>query len=186
MNKNIKLVLLITAVAVMAAACPSNPVNNAPVNTNSNVNSATPKPAETATPTPAAEVSGEPGSLATPTDAYKTAYAIRQKKDGAALKRVLSKDILEFFTEMGKLEKKSLDEMLKDLAEKPQASTAEVRNEKITGDRAILEYKDEKGEWKEMDFEKEGSEWKLTLPKADDSRSGTGSDTGTGTSPKKP
>lgn len=170
--------------AAMAAACPTKPVNNSPVNNNSNVNTSTPKPAETLAATPAPEVSGEPGSLATPTEAYKTAFALRQKKDAQGLKKVLSKEILEFFTEMGKVEKKSLDQMLEDLAQKPQASVPETRNEKITGDRAILEFKDDKGEWSEMDFVKEDGGWKLTLPKAEGPGSGKGS--GTSSAPKKP
>ena len=51
--------------------------------------------------------------------------------------------------------------------DRPQAKTAEVRNEKITGNTAILEYLDEDGNWKRMDFVKEGSDWKMTMPKAD-------------------
>lgn len=80
---------------------------------------------------------------------------------------MLSKEILEFFSEMGKVQNKSLDAMLLELCEKPQTPTAEARNEKITGNRAIIEYKEPSGEWKEMDFVKEGGEWKLTLPKAE-------------------
>ncbi|HEY0324134.1 MAG TPA: hypothetical protein VGC66_24525 [Pyrinomonadaceae bacterium] len=106
------------------------------------------------------------GSLATPTESYKTGYAARQKKDIAGLKRVLSKEALDFLTEMGKEEKKTLDEQLKALADKPQAATAETRNEKITGDRATLEYLNEKGTWSTMDFVKEGDDWKIGLPKA--------------------
>jgi hypothetical protein len=105
-------------------------------------------------------------SLATPTDTYKTGYAARQKKDIATLKRVLSKEALEFLTEMGKEEKKTLDDQLKALADRPQAPTAESRNEKINGDRATLEYLNEKGGWSTMDFVKEGSDWKIGLPQA--------------------
>ncbi len=47
-----------------------------------------------------------------------------------------------------------------------QAATAEVRNEKITGETATLEYLDETGKWKVMDFIKEGSDWKMTIPDA--------------------
>lgn len=179
MNKNFKLAILIAAVAVIAVACPNNPVNNSPAN-NSNVGAATPKPVEIATATPGAEVTGEPGSLATPTESYRTAYALRQKKDAQGLKKVLSKEILEFFTEIGKLEKKTLDDMIKELVEKPQAGAPESRNEKITGDRAVIEFKDEKGEWQQMDFVREDGGWKLTLPKADGSKKGTGEQ------PKKP
>lgn len=155
--------------AFATAACPTSPVTNGPGNNAGPANAGTARPADSgSTPQPAATVSEAPtGSLATPSDAYRTAFALRQKNDGPGLKRVLSKEILEFFTEMGKVENKSLDEMLNDLAAKPQSAAPEVRNEKINGDRAILEYKDDKGEWKEMDFVKEGGEWKLTLPKAE-------------------
>jgi hypothetical protein len=107
------------------------------------------------------------GSLATPTDAYKSAYAARQKKDIEGLKKVLSKDALEFFTMMGKEDGKTLDDGLKELVETPQAATAETRNEKITGDKATLEYLNEKGSWLPMDFVKEGKDWKLTIVKPD-------------------
>jgi hypothetical protein len=168
--KTITKSIILTACLSAAAAtgCPTAPVANGPGN-NQAVNTNTPKPPDNA-PSPEAEKTkgDQPaGSLATPTEAYKAAFAIRQRKDAQALKRVLSKEIIEFFTEMGKVEGRSLDQMLQELAEKPQAATAETRNERITGNRAVLEYKDEKGEWKEMDFEKEGGEWKLTLPKAE-------------------
>jgi hypothetical protein len=73
---------------------------------------------------------------------------------------------LEFLKEMLGAEKKTLDDHLKELSEKPQAATPETRNEKITGNRATLEYLDEKGKWSVMDFSKEGNEWKIDLPKA--------------------
>jgi hypothetical protein len=106
------------------------------------------------------------GSLATPTETYKTGYTARQKKDIASLKRVMSKEALEFLTEVGKAEQKTLDDQLKALAERPQASTAETRNERISGDRASLEYLNERGKWVSMEFVKEGNDWKIDLPKA--------------------
>lgn len=104
--------------------------------------------------------------LSTPTAAYKTAYAARKNKDSAVLKRVMSKDALEFmniFVEPGK----TIDDVLRQMAETPQASTDESRNEKITGDKATLEYPDAEGKWKTMDLVKENGEWKLTMPKGD-------------------
>ncbi len=154
-------------IAISLTGCPSTPVKNSPGSNNGNSASTSPSP--TAAPqSPAPTNAGPVGSLATPTDAYRTAHELRAKKDIEGLKKVLSNEILEFFTEMGKLDKKTLDEMLLDLCLKPQEATPEARNERITGDRALIEYKDEKGEWKEMDFVKEGGEWKLTLPKADE------------------
>ncbi len=104
------------------------------------------------------------GSPTSPTEAYKAAFAARQKKDVNGMKKLLSKKMLEFFTEMGKSENKTIEDELKELAEAPQARTAETRSEKITGDKATLEYLDDKGKWKSMDFVKEVGEWKLTMP----------------------
>lgn len=105
------------------------------------------------------------GSLATPAEAYKTAYAARKKGDIEMLKKVFSKDVLEFFEMMGKDEKKTLDDQLKELVKEPQASSDEVRNEKITGDTATIEYKTDETTWKTMDFIKEGNDWKMTIPR---------------------
>jgi predicted lipid-binding transport protein (Tim44 family) len=105
-------------------------------------------------------------SAATPTEAYKAAYAARQNKDVAALKKLMSKDALEFleiFSEPGK----SIDDTLRKMMETPQAATDESRNEKITGETATIEYPDGQGKWKKMDFIKEGGEWKLHIPKPD-------------------
>ena len=124
-------------------------------------NSSQPEPAKTESSIPATGT-----SLATPTDAYKFGYAARQKKDLNALKRVLSKDAQEFLIEIGKEEKKTLDDELRTLAERPQAPTAETRNEKINGNRAALEYLNEDGKWVSMEFVKEGNDWKIGLPKA--------------------
>jgi hypothetical protein len=125
---------------------------------------ATNQPATTKLETDGDRSSG--GSLASPTQAYKTAYAARQKKDLEGLKRVLSKEMLGFLQDMGKAEQKTLDDELKELVATPQAPTAEVRNEKITGNNATLEYLDEKGKWSLMSFVKEGDDWKMTLPHA--------------------
>ena len=118
----------------------------------------------------ATEKSGANGSssssLASPTQAYKTAYEARKKNDLEGLKRVLSKEMLGFLQDMGKTEQKTLDDELKELCAGPQAQTAEVRNEKIAGDNATLEYLDEKGKWTLMGFVKEGDDWKMTIPKA--------------------
>ena len=106
------------------------------------------------------------GSLSSPSQAYKTAYEARKKRDLDGLKRVLSKEMLGFLQDMGKDEQKTLDDELKELCAAPQAPTDEVRNEKIAGDNATLEYLDEKGKWSLMGFVKEGDDWKMTLPKA--------------------
>jgi hypothetical protein len=164
--------LLLTFIAISAAggaaACKTNSANttgNAVTNT-VNTNTANTAGTNTAN-TPVTGI-----SLATPTDAYKTAYALRQKGDIEGLKKVMSKEVIDFMTDMGEADKKTLDDMLKEMVKDPQNPSDEVRNEKITGDRATLEYLKKDGTWKVMDFEKEGNDWKLTLPKPDPSEKG--------------
>ena len=161
--------LIVLAIVSWSIACQkaepaSSNANSAPANVSTSTNSAAPS-TPSSTPNVNANVSTVSGSLATPTDAYKTGYAARKNKDIAMLKRVLAKDALAFLTEIAQVDKKTLDDQLKELADKPQAATAETRNEKIKGDRASLEYLAEDGKWKTMDFSKEGNDWKIDLPK---------------------
>jgi hypothetical protein len=157
------LAMIVSSIACQKAAPGNSNANTAPASTPASTNAATPAQSA-ATPETTPATAGA-FSLATPTDAYKTAYAARANKDIATLKRVLSKDVLAFFKDIAEIDKKSFDDQLMELTVKPQAATPDTRNEKITGNRATLEYLDEKGEWKVMDFSKEGSDWKLDLPK---------------------
>jgi hypothetical protein len=152
------IIITIGGAGACSTSTPAGNVNAA----NATANTANTAPANNATPTapPAAY-----GSLATPTEAYKTAYASRKKGDIAVLKTVFSKDVLEFFEMMGEEEKKTLDDMLKDLVKEPQGPNDDVRNEEITGDTATLEYRKDETTWKTMDFIKEGNDWKMTIPK---------------------
>ena len=104
------------------------------------------------------------GSLATPAEAYRTAHALREKKDVEGLKTVLSEEVIEFLKVMAEADKKTLDDQIREMFVKPQARQPETRNETIRGDRATIEYRDEKGGWKVMDFVQEGGVWKLSFP----------------------
>jgi len=166
--KNIVLFTIFAALFTFAAfnsgcqtATTANNSANKPANSNAANTAVNAKPESTPTPVSTNSV----GSLATPTDAYKTAYDLRKKKDIEGLKKIMNKDILEFLTMMGEADKKSLDDMLKEMVDKPQADKIEVRNEKIEGNTATLEYLTETGGWKTMDFEKVGSDWMLSFPK---------------------
>lgn len=145
------------------------PANTNIANTNTNTVMANTNKAE---PTPV-DTTASSGSLATPSDAYRTAYAIREKKDVDGMKKIMSKEVIEFLTMMADREKKTLDDQIAEMFNKPQAKTAETRNEKITGDRATIEYLDETGSWDVMDLVKEGAEWKLTLPDNDSLETGS-------------
>ncbi|MEO5858180.1 MAG: hypothetical protein ABIR33_04440 [Pyrinomonadaceae bacterium] len=147
----------------------STSANNTAPPANTAAKNEDPKPAD---PKPTESAPADPstvGSLTTPIEAYKTAYDLRKKKDVAGLKAMMSSDIKEFLTMMGEEDKpkKSLDDMIKEMCDKPQADRADTRNEKIKGDTATVEYLTEKGDWKTMDFERVGGKWFLSFPKAE-------------------
>lgn len=155
------LLIAATITGCQKAANTNTAANQAGNTSAANTNAATPAAAKTP------ETSSAAISLATPTDAYKAAYALREKKDVEGLKKVFSKDVLDFLTDIGKSEKKSLDDEITAMFDSPQAKTAEARNEKINGDKASVEYLAADGSWKTMDFVKDGSDWKMTIPKMD-------------------
>lgn len=152
----------------VAVGCGGNQNVNSTANNSStaaNTNAAA-RPNNNAESTPAPSTNSTDLSLATPTDAYKAAYEYRKTKNIEGLKKVMSKDVLDFLTEIGEVEKKTLDDMLRELCEKPQAPTNETRNLKIKGDTATLQYPAEGAKnWTTVDFVKVGNEWKMTIPK---------------------
>lgn len=151
--------------ASFAVGCQTAANTNKPANANSTNANAANTAVNVAEKTP--EKSTGELSQATPTEAYKTAWTVRERKDVAGMKRVMSKEILDFLADIAKEDKKTLDDQIKAIFEQPQAKTAESRNEKVTGDTAKLEYLDDKGEWKTMDFIKEDGVWKMTLAPKD-------------------
>ena len=178
---------LLFSLFVVAVACTGGPAANAPANNSAaqpvaaanspSANSTAPTQstptANTSAPTTTNTIDKEPAiSLDSPTDAYKSAYAIRQKKDVQALKKVMSSEMVAYFTELGRTQKKSLDQVLALLVEQPQAAAAETRNQRISGDRAVLEFKDASGKWLPMDFVKEDGSWKMALSKVAPTKKG--------------
>lgn len=153
------------AIAVVVSGCGAKGDGNV---TATNQNSA-PSNSNVQAPAPAAPTNemDTAGSTGTPSDVYRAAYELREKKDLAGLKKIMSKDVLEFLTMVAEEEKSTLDREIAKIFEKPQAKTVETRNEMVRGDRAALEYLDEDGEWKTMDFIKEDGAWKLALPHVD-------------------
>lgn len=152
--------LTLTATALftlsLMTACHTEPKSDAAQPATAAANDRQPVAAQTATVTS--------GSLASPTAAYQTAYTARHKKDAKALQQTMSKKMLSFFKDMGKAEQKTLNDEVQEMIDSPLPPTNEIRNEKITGNQATVEYQDDQGKWKTMDFVKEGKDWKLTMP----------------------
>ena len=157
-------ITLITLALVLAAACSQNTATNSNGGgTASNANASNTRPASTAS-TPAATTTAN--SLSTPTNAFKVFYETSKNKDVAGFKRTLSKDTLALLETQAKVENKTLDAALAEQFEKMEvpATLPESRNEKIEGDKATLEVKDDKtGQWESFKFVKENNEWKAQL-----------------------
>jgi hypothetical protein len=101
-----------------------------------------------------------------PTKTFKAFFEASKKKDVAGMKKSLSKGTVEMFDKLGKEQNKSTDDMLKGLDTTKEEKEPETRNEKITGDTATLEVKNEKtGSWDTLPFVKENGEWKIALDK---------------------
>jgi hypothetical protein len=108
------------------------------------------------------------GSGASPTATFIAYYEASKNKDVDGVKRTFSKTTLELFEKQAKEQNKTVDEMFKmGMDQKPiTGNLPEMRNEKIDGDNATLEIKDEKsGRWDTLTFVKEDGRWKIALDK---------------------
>ncbi len=103
----------------------------------------------------------------TPTATFKAFFEASKKKDVAGIKRGLSKGTVDMLDKLAKEQNKSTDDMLKDVYKEDKGETfPETQNEKINGDTATLEVKNEKtGKWETLPFVKENGEWKIALDK---------------------
>jgi len=105
-----------------------------------------------------------------PTATLKAYFEALQKKDATALKKTLSKGTLEMFEQFAKAQTppKTLDEALQTgLASTTTTDSnkmPETRNEKVEGEKATLEVKNEKtGAWETVPFIKEDGDWKIAF-----------------------
>jgi Putative lumazine-binding len=108
------------------------------------------------------------GGGLSPTATFKAYYEASKNKDVDGVKRTFSKTTLELFEKQAKEQNRTVDEMFKmGMDQKPvTGNLPEMRNEKIDGDNATLEIKDEKsGRWDTLTFVKEDGQWKIALDK---------------------
>jgi len=106
-------------------------------------------------------------SGSSPTATFKKFFEATKKADPAAIRKTLSRGSLEMFDKVAKEQNKTTDEMLKEVHKDAKSeSMPETRNEKIDGDSATLEVKNEKtGKWDSLPFVKENGEWKIAFDK---------------------
>jgi len=101
----------------------------------------------------------------TPTATLKAFYEASKKKDATAMKKTLSKGSLDMFEKQAKEQGKSFDDLLKSDQHTPD-KMPETRNEKIDGETATLEVKnDQTNKWDTLPCVKEDGEWKIAFDK---------------------
>lgn len=147
----------VSTILVGCGAGPSSPVNT--VNVNANVLKAnTNNPLAVATPTPEQTTNNAP----TLTPVFKAYCDAMVKKDEAGLRKVYSSDTIKNFESQMKAGGiKTLLKFLED--DQISGKICEVRNEQITGDKAIAEIRtDIYPNGFKVIFVKENGEWKLT------------------------
>lgn len=102
-------------------------------------------------------------SDSTPTAAFKAFVEAAKNNDIEGVKKRVSKSYRKSFETAEKELGKPPDEMFRITARSyAELGTPEVRNEKIQGDKASLEFKvPMTGDWKTLNLVKEDGEWKL-------------------------
>lgn len=118
------------------------------------------KPAE-----PEVSYPKESYSQASPTEAFKTYIMATVNRDIEAIKNSISKDSLEMIEQSAKQQGKSIDELLTGGAvENESKKIPEIRNEKINGNTATVEFKDSTmPDFFAMPLVNENGKWKVAL-----------------------
>ena len=102
-----------------------------------------------------------------PGDTFKAYFEAQKKKDVAGMKQTLSKSSLAMMEASAKVQGVTVDKMIEGQLEHPSSKVdklPEIRNEKIDGDKATIELRNEEANrWDTMYFVKEDSKWKIAL-----------------------
>ncbi len=136
--------------------------NNANNNSNAVKNTNTTPPLNTNKQTETAKVDDAPSIKPT----IEGFYEALKKKDEAGAKKYLSAAALKYYETEAKTEKKTWFVFLLE-SEDPIGEKREVRNEKISGEKAVAEIKGGSlGVFTPIAFVKENGEWKFDSPEA--------------------
>jgi hypothetical protein len=99
-----------------------------------------------------------------PTETMKALNDAAKKKDAEAIKKLISQGTLDLLEQSAKQQNTSVDELLKRDEGAPFQELPETRNEKIAGDTATIEIKNNAiNDWETMPFIKENGVWKIAL-----------------------
>ncbi|HLL99635.1 MAG TPA: hypothetical protein VK400_01155 [Pyrinomonadaceae bacterium] len=104
---------------------------------------------------------------ASPTQTMKNFVEATQKKDAEGMKKALSGGTLKMMDNLAKIQGKTLDDTIREGDATSYQQVPEMRNEKIEGETATLEVKNDKSsDWETLYFVKENNDWKIALDKS--------------------
>jgi predicted lipid-binding transport protein (Tim44 family) len=161
------------AAITLLAGCSKTTSNANSTNTVANSNAGVSKSPGLmdAQPSPSAtSTTGTSSGSSTPTDVFEAYYEAIKAKDVNAVRQLFSKSMVTMMEDQAKRSNKTVDEVmaegLKQASAEVPETMPETRNEKIEGDTATLEIRDEKKDkWETIHFVKEAGAWKLSLDK---------------------
>lgn len=106
------------------------------------------------------------GGAMTPTETMKALNEASRTKDAETIKKLVSKGTLDMLEISAKRQNTTVDELLKQDKGAPFKELPEMRNEKITGDTATVEVKNNSARgWETLPFVKEDGIWKVAIDK---------------------
>lgn len=154
----IRLIAIFAFSAIAFTACTKAANTNNSSNSN-NSNNTSNMAANNNTPaTPSTD------DFSTPTATFKTFYEASKANNVESIKRSMSKRTLEEVTKNAVGEKKTVDDLIKEMVKDAPSKAPEMRNEKIDGEKATLEIKDDKMEkFNTVHFVKEDGKWKIAM-----------------------
>lgn len=100
-----------------------------------------------------------------PTDTLKNFIEASKKKDVETIKKSISKNSLLLAEKIAKGQKVTVDELFSRDNPMSPNELPEIRNEKIEGETASVEIKDQTGEYDTIPFIKEDDAWKIAFDK---------------------
>lgn len=99
-----------------------------------------------------------------PTETMKALNEASRKKDLETIKKLVSKGTLDLLEQTAQRQKTTVDELLRRDEGAPFQELPETRNEKITGDAATIEIRNNAtNDWETMPFVMENGVWKIAL-----------------------
>ena len=149
--------------AFILTACSSSQSNNTAANTANAINTAN-SAVNAANVTVQNLPPEQKPSTVSPTETMKAMNEAAKAKNPAALKLVISKGTLALIEKNAQEQGTTVEELLSRDEDAPFQETPEMRNEKITGNRATVELKNTRsGEWSTLPFVKEDGVWKVAM-----------------------